>query len=173
MTVRAVFAKSVVLVAVLVTLGGCTLTGAGREENRQTATAVNAVDESAIGARDLDCLAVPWITPSSAESLNRCLVVDLGDNEARQTATELADALAVETGGANVGVLCGLSGGAEVQCVSFASVPEARNANVEIWVALADDAVAELALGRSAGEYFVTFRLVPYGPDFYSFETSE
>lgn len=148
-------------------LSGCTLTAAELEENRQAAQAVNRLEPRDHGATDIDCLDVPWLNAALAERFYRCWTVSLDDGQARQASVEIAQALAVQTRGSFTGEVCGDVEGVEVQCASFASVPEARDANVEIWVALDDQAVAALAPGTSAGEYFVTFRLVPYGPEFY------
>jgi hypothetical protein len=158
-----------------VLLSGCTLTAAEQEENRQVAIAVGALDPSDYGAADIDCADVPWLGSDLAERSIRCWRMPLGDGQTRAAAVSIADDLAAASGGVNNGEVCGtVEPGegplAEVQCASFASMPEARDANVEIWVALSDDAVAQLEPGTTAGEYFVTFRLVAYGPEHFQLE---
>jgi hypothetical protein len=153
--------------AAAVMLAGCTLTAAELEENRQAAQAVNRLDADSFGAVDVDCTTVPWLNASLAERFYRCWSMPLADDEVREVSIEIAQALAVESSGAFTGEVCGDVEGVAVQCAAFASIPEARDANVEIWVALDDDAVEALPPGTNAGDYFVTFRLVPYGPEFY------
>jgi len=165
-------AAALAVAGLVVPLAGCTLTAAGREENRRVAVSVGRLDPAAFGAADIACADVPWIGEDVVERFFRCWSLPLGDGLTRQTAVAIADALAAESGGVNDGEGCGTVDEAagvlgEVQCASFASMPQARDANVEIWVALADDAVEALAPGTTAGEYFVTFRLVAYGPERY------
>ena len=173
MTLRA----AVALAATAVLLSGCTLTAAEQEENRQVGIAVGALDPRDYGAEDIDCADVPWLGTAMAERSIRCWNMPLGDGETRAAAVRIADDLAGASGGVNNGEVCGTveqGGGplAEVQCASFASMPKARDANVEIWVALSDDAVAALEPGTTAGEYFVTFRLVAYGPEHFQPDAS-
>jgi hypothetical protein len=163
------------LLATAASLAGCTLTAAEQEENRQVAIAVGALNPSDYGATDIDCADVPWLGAELAERSIRCWSMPLDNGETRAAAVTIADDLAAASGGVNNGEVCGtLDSGEgalyEVQCASFASMPEARDANVEIWVALSDAAVADLEPGTTAGEYFVTFRLVAYGPEHFQSE---
>jgi hypothetical protein len=161
---------SVAAIVAAMLLGGCTLTAAEQEENRQVGIAVGALEPTNYGAADIDCGEVPWLGADMAERSIRCWSMPLGNGETRAAAVTIADDLATASGGVNNGEVCGTVGSGtgadyEVQCASFTSMPEARDANVEIWVALSDDAVAALEPGTTAGEYFVTFRLVAYGPE--------
>jgi hypothetical protein len=164
--------------AVALLASGCTLTAAEQEENRQVGLAVGALEPADYGAADIDCADVPWLGPDMAERSIRCWSMPLGDGETRAAAVSIADDLAAASGGVNNGEVCGTVEPdegpiAEIQCAAFASMPEARDANVEIWVALSDDAVAALEPGTTAGEYFVTFRLVAYGPEHFEPERLE
>lgn len=159
-------ATTAVVVATTV-LAGCTLTAAELEENRQAAQAVNRLDAAEFGAADIDCLDVPWLNAALAERFYRCWTVPLADGEVRDVAVDIANALADQAEGEFTGEVCGDVAGVTVQCAAFASIPQARDANVEIWVALDDEAVEALVPGANAGTYFVTFRLVAYGPEFY------
>lgn len=164
---RRTLGAALVSAAVALLLSGCTLTAAELEENRQAALAVNRLESASFGAVDIDCTSVPWLNDVLAERFYRCWRMPLSDGEARERSIEIGQALAAESGGQFNGEVCGDVAGVEVQCAAFASIPDARDANVEIWVALDDEAVESLAPGVSAGTYFVTFRLVPYGPEFY------
>jgi len=157
----------VVALAAVLTSAGCTLTAAEREENRQVALAVGELDPAAHQAVDINCSSVPWLGEALADRSVRCWMLDLPDGATAATAEAIATELAAASGGEFTGQACGDVDGATVQCAAFASMPEARNANVEVWVALDDEAVAQLPPGSSAGTYFVTFRLVAYGPEFY------
>lgn len=157
-------------VGLAATMSGCTLTAAEQEENRYVAEMVGTLEPADFGAQDIECADVPWLGNELAERSIRCWSLPLGDGVTRETAVSIADALAAASGGVNDGEVCGTVDEAagvrgEVQCASFASMPKARDANIEIWVALADDAVATLEPGTTAGEYFVTFRFVAYGPE--------
>lgn len=173
-------ASSVAVGVAMLALAGCTLTAAQTEENRQVAVTIGELDPADYApdgtvARgkgegvDIACSAVPWLGDALADRSIRCWRLPLDAGATRATAVAIADDLAVASGGVNVGEVCGSvenDAGAEVevQCASFASMPEARDANVETWVALPDSAVSDLSAGTSAGYYYVTFRLVPYGP---------
>lgn len=164
---RRAFAGAAVVAAVLA-LASCTLTAAELEENRQAAQTVNRIDPADFGAAELDCVDVPWLNAGLAERFYRCWTMPLGDGEVRDASVGVAEALAKQSGGVFNGEVCGDVAGVEVQCAAFASIPQARDANVEIWVALDDETVAALDAGSNAGTYYVTFRLVPYGPEFYA-----
>lgn len=147
-------------------LTGCTLTATEDYEHSLAARAAYRVDAGVWGAKDVECTDVPWLSAADADSMYRCLTLDLEHGAARETAVAIAEAYAVETKGEHTGVVCGQVDGIEVQCASYATVPDARNANVEIWVALADVDVAALTPEKERGQYWVTFHMVPYGPDF-------
>lgn len=185
---RLVAAGAAVAVATLA-LAGCTLTAAEREENRQVAIAIGqldpadyapdgSIDRGAGEGVDIACSAVPWLGEALADESIRCWRLPLDGGATRAAAVAIADDLAVASGGVNVGEVCGsveteVGSPAEVQCASFASMPEARDANVEIWVALPDSATSDLPGGSSAGFYYVTFRLVAYGPERFESATPE
>ena len=157
--------------AIAIGVSGCTLTAAKEEENREVAMAIASLDPADYGTppggTPIDCVDVPWLGEDLAGRSVWCWSVPLDDDQVRDTAIAIATDLALTAGGQFVGEVCGDVDGVEVQCASFASMPEARDANVEIWVALDDEAVEALEPGTSAGEYFVTFRLVAYGPELY------
>ena len=138
--------------AIAIGTAGCTLTAAKEEENREVAMAVASLDPADYGTppggEAIDCADVPWLGEELAGRSLWCWSVPLRDDQARDTSVAIATDLALASGGQFNGEVCGDVDGVEVQCASFASIPEARDANVEIWVALGDDAVRRSSRAR-------------------------